>query len=199
MSILSKAALISKIHSETDSLVVSPILDESQIGLSSIDLRVGTEFKVSVHSRTPVFGVVDEELDSFYQTTFRSFGEEIIIYPQQQILADSFEYIQLPQDCSAMLITRSSLQRIGLSTSSFVQPGYAGTLTVPLENKSNTPIAIISGMRLFQLVVYKLDLGNSGQSYIEMEDSKYIGNTHPVISEINKDRDLKKLRTFNTK
>ncbi|MBP1042426.1 dCTP deaminase [Vagococcus sp. BWB3-3] len=196
MSILSKVELHNKMSAKENCLVISPILDDTQIGLSSIDLRVGTEFKVSIHSRRLAFGVVQEDLDTFYQTTYRNFGEEIIIYPNQQVLADSFEYVRLPQDCSAMLMTRSSLQRIGLSTSSLVQPGYAGTLTVPLENKSNIPIVIKSGMRLFQLVVYKLRLESEGQSYIEMQDSKYIGNTSPVISAINRDADLKKLEKF---
>lgn len=196
MSVLSKSQILNKINNGTDKLVISPILDESQIGLASIDLRVGTEFKVSIHSRYPLFGIVDEELDSFYQTTFRNFGEEVIIYPNQQVLAETFEYIRLPQHCSAMLTTRSSLQRIGLSTSSFVQPGYAGTLTVPLENKSSIPVVIKSGMRLFQLVIFELNDDTSTQSYIDIEDSKYIGNTHPVISEINKDKDLEKLNRF---
>lgn len=194
MSILSKPELVHRIQCE-GSLVISPILDESQIGLSSIDLRVGTEFKVSIHSRHAVFGIVKEELDIFYQTTYRGFGEDIIIYPNQQVLADSFEYVRIPQDCSAMLTTRSSLQRIGLSTSSIVQPGYAGTLTVPLENKSNIPIVIKSGMRLFQLVIFKLE-GDLSQSYIDNKDAKYVGSTSPVVSEINNDEDLDKLKLF---
>lgn len=168
MSVLSKSQILNKINNGTDKLVISPILDESQIGLASIDLRVGTEFKVSIHSRYPLFGIVDEELDSFYQTTFRNFGEEVIIYPNQQVLAETFEYIRLPQHCSAMLTTRSSLQRIGLSTSSFVQPGYAGTLTVPLENKSSIPVVIKSGMRLFQLVIFELNDDTSTQSYLSL-------------------------------
>lgn len=192
MTVLNNSEIKKRLKAD-DKLVISPLLDEEQIGPASIDLRVGTEFKVMINSRQPVFGVIDREIDSFYQTTHRNFGEDLHIYPNQQVLADTFEYIRLPPNCFAQLFTRSSLQRIGLSTASIIQPGYTGTLTVPLENKGNTPIVIKSGMRLFQLIIY--DLTSGDVSYID-PSSKYVGNTSPVISSINEDRDLEKLKKF---
>lgn len=196
MTIMHRSEIRKKFN-DVDKLVISPLLDDDQIGPASVDLRVGTEFKVMINSRSPVFGVIEEDIDSFYQTTYRNFGEDIYIYPGQQVLAVTFEYIRIPLTCFGQLFTRSSLQRLGLSTSSIIQPGYTGTLTVPLENKGNTPIVLKSGMRLFQLVLFDVSSDNAGEciSYTNTE-SKYVGDTSPAVSGINSDADLKKLAKF---
>lgn len=196
MSVLNNSDILKKMNDREDKLIISPILDTEQLGPASIDLRIGTEFKVAINSREPVFGVIEKELEPFYQTTYRNFGESIFIYPNQQVLADTFEYVRIPQTCIGQLFSRSSLIRVGLSSSSIVQPGYTGTLTVSLENMGNTALEIKSGMRIFQLILFNLSSGEGSFSYTDVSESKYIGNTGPVVSSINDDKDLDILKVF---
>lgn len=176
-------------------LIITPLLEETQLNGASIDLRLGTEFKVSIPTRSPLMGIVEEPIDQFFQSTFRSFGEDFILYPNQLVLVNSFEYIRIPNDLVGMISTRSSLNRLGLNVTSIVHPGYAGTLTLQLENNGVNAIKLICGMRLIQLVLFSSIA--VPQAYISNSVSKYISNTSPILSQINRDSDLHILKSFN--
>lgn len=193
MSVLSGKRITELLENGEDgSLVITPILDKLQIGPASIDLRLSTEFKVSIPSRSPVLGVVEEAIETFFQETFREFGEDFILYPNQLVLANTFEYIRLPENVAGIIVIRSSLNRLGLNVSSMVQPGYAGTLTLQLTNSGENAIKLRTGMRLVQLVLY--DVNDPAGFYRTNSLSKYVGDTHPVLSGINKDNDLNLLK-----
>ncbi|MEF7563756.1 dCTP deaminase [Bacillus infantis] len=193
MSVLSGKKISELLETEQDgSLIITPVLDKAQIGPASIDLRLSTEFKVSVPTRSPVLGVVEEAVDTFFQETFREFGEDFILYPNQLVLASTFEYVRLPDNISGLIITRSSLNRLGLNVSSIVQPGYAGTLTLQLSNSGECAIKLRTGMRLVQLVLY--EVSDPEGSYRTNSLSKYVGDTRPVLSGIHKDNDLNILK-----
>ncbi|MFC4354778.1 dCTP deaminase [Chryseomicrobium palamuruense] len=176
-------------------LIITPLLEETQLNGASIDLRLGTEFKVSIPTRSPLMGIVEEPIDQFFQSTFRSFGEDFILYPNQLVLVNSFEYIRIPNDLVGMISTRSSLNRLGLNVTSIIHPGYAGTLTLQLENNGVNAIKLICGMRLIQLVLFSSIA--VPQAYISNSVSKYISNTSPILSQINRDSDLHILKSFN--
>lgn len=180
-----------------DSLVVTPILDENQIGESSIDLRLGTTFKVSRQTRKPYICVEDYEIEKFFDETYREFGEEFILYPNQLVLANTFEFIKLPNNIMSHIFTRSSINRLGVTISSIAQPGYAGTLTLELINKGENAIRLKTGMRIAQLVLFDVGDNNFG-SYISIEGSKYIGNINPRVSNICEDNDFKVLNSMRS-
>lgn len=177
-------------------LIISPLLEETQLNGASIDLRLGTEFKVSIPTRSPLIGIVDEPIEHFFQSTFRSFGDNFILHPNQLVLVNTFEYIRIPNDLVGMISTRSSLNRLGLNVTSIIHPGYAGTLTLQLENNSVNAINLTCGMRLIQLVLFSSVA--VPQSYISNSVSKYISNTSPILSQINRDSDLQILKKFNS-
>lgn len=177
-------------------LIITPLLEETQLNGASIDLRLGTEFKVSIPTRSPLIGVVEEPIDQFFQSTFRSFGEDFILYPNQLVLVNSFEYIRIPNDLVGMISTRSSLNRLGLNVTSIIHPGYAGTLTLQLENNGVNAIKLTCGMRLIQLILFTS--AAVPQAYVSNSVSKYISNTSPILSQINRDSDLHILKSFNS-
>ncbi len=180
---------------ESEALVVTPLLDKNnQVGPSGIDLRLSNEFKVSIQTRKPVLSVDEKKIEPFFQETYKEFGEHMIIYPNQLVLANTFEYVRMPDSVLGLIYTRSSLERLGLSITSVVQPGYAGTLTLQLTNKGENAIQLRTGMRLVQLVLVK---AHETDSYRADVTSKYVGNINPVLSGINKDQDLEILRRFN--
>lgn len=176
-------------------LIITPILEMSQLNGASIDLRLGTEFKVSIPTKSPLIGIVEEPVDQFFQTTYRAFGENFILHPNQLVLVNTFEYIRIPNDLVGMINTRSSLNRLGLNVTSIIHPGYAGTLTLQLENNGVNAINLTCGMRLVQLVLFcSLPVP---QSYLTNSVSKYISNTSPILSQINRDSDLEILKKLS--
>ncbi|MGR5911385.1 dCTP deaminase [Bacillus cereus] len=94
-------------------------------------------------------------IDTFFDHTYRHFGEKFLVYPGQLIIASTFEYLRMPQELFGLLVTRSSWNRLGLSISSIVQPGYSyGVLTLELLNSSSNPIALYPGLRFVQLLLF---------------------------------------------
>lgn len=176
----------------TEELVITPLLEEDQIQEASIDLRLGNVFKIEKQVRDPYIDIKRNDIEKFFDTTYRDFGEEFILYPNQLVLATSFEYLKVPKNAVGNVITRSSINRLGISLMSIVQPGYVGTLTLELVNKTNTAINLMVGMRFVQLQLLSTD--NMNIAYVNQPESKYVGNIEPKISTIYKDRDLEILK-----
>ena len=201
MSILSKDEIENYLnHDDPEKrLVITPILDaEKQISPCTIDLRLGTTFKVDMRTREPYIDPMHpvRPIDTFFDHTYRHFGEKFLVYPGQLIIASTFEYLRMPQELFGLLVTRSSWNRLGLSISSIVQPGYGGVLTLELLNSSSNPIALYPGLRFVQLLLFPTQGQTHIPGYISQSLSKYIANTEPNVSNILKDHDLEKLRAF---
>lgn len=197
LSVLSSRDICERLQSQDVSrrLVVTPVLDPSvQIGPSSVDLRLGMRFLVDIRTREPLIRVDPESRDvgTFFDATYREFGQTFILYPGQLVLACSFEYIRLPLDLSGQLVSRSSLNRLGISFSTIVQPGYTGTLTLDLSNSTSNPIELVVGMRIAQLQLYQL-CSPIEQGYLNYPSSKYVADTGPKVSAAARDEDLDRL------
>ncbi|MFW6029620.1 MAG: dCTP deaminase [Halanaerobiales bacterium] len=197
MSLLFREDLDKLLLSEEETaLTVTPILDrESQLGECTIDLRLGTMFKVDLRTRQPVYDPMNGKrpIETFFEETYRNFGEKFILYPGQLTLASTFEYIKLPKNIFGIIYTRSSWNRLGINISSIIQPGYAGVLNLELMNNSSNPLALYSGLRIVQLVLYDAE-GDSFNSYLEQSLSKYVANSEPNLSNIVLDHDLQLLK-----
>lgn len=197
MSIIPKDKILELLSPENDNrLSITPILDEeSQIGECSIDLRLGTNFEVDMRTRKPFFDPLSDNrpIETFFQDTYRNFGEKFILYPQQLVLASTFEYVKLPDDLFGIIFTRSSWNRLGLNISSVLQSGYAGVINLELVNNSSNPIALYPGLRIVQLVLFKVD-GQAEAPYHLKSISKYVANSEPGLSSISEDRDLQLIK-----
>lgn len=203
MAILSKNKIEEYLsHTNPEArLVITPILDKAkQLGASTVDLRLGNTFKVDVRTRQPYIDPMnmDRPIDTFFDYTYRNFGGKFLLYPNQLAIASTFEYVRLPENLFGLLVTRSSWNRLGLSISSIVQPGYAGVLTLELLNNSSNPIAIYPGLRFVQLLLFPIEMGVDVSSYISHSLSKYIANAEPNVSNICKDSDFEKLKSFQS-
>lgn len=84
--------------------------------------------------------------------------EGIILHPNEFILASSQEIVNLPNDISAIVTGRSSIGRAGISVvlGNWIDAGYIGTITLQLHNCGPNPIRLIRGLRIAQLVFYKM-------------------------------------------
>ncbi len=176
-------------------LIITPLLEEDQIGQISIDLRVGTDFLTSQQGRDPFIDTTSDDfsnrpIKSFFTETRRHVGEPFLIHPNQTILFSSLEYLKLPKDVFAILSCRSSFSRLGLSISTIAQPGYCGCLSIEMLYSGNTPIKVLSGTRLIQVRLYKL---KENTNYLEYP-RKYVCQVRPITSKANEDTDIEILR-----
>lgn len=182
MPIINKDKILERL--EKKEIIVTPILEMEQIKDSSIDLRLGTKFKVSRQTRKAYLSVEDLEHEKFFDSTQRKFGEEFILFPGQLVLASTFEYIKIPKDLVGHIFSRSSINRLGIRISSIVQPGYYGSLTIELLNSGENPICLKVGMRLIQLSLLEIEETEGSCQ------SKYSLSTEPTISKIYDDNEL---------
>ena len=197
MSLLTKNELQKRINSgETNQIYVDPILSEQQIGAVTLDLRLGCDFLVSVLNQNASVALHPPDNksgpESFFQSTRRDVGDTFLLHPSQTVLAATLEYVGLPDDVYADVMTRSSYHRMGVVVSSMFQPGFRGCLSIELSNHSNVPVELIVGGRLIQVRFFA---NNEEETYFQDGTRrKYIANVRPSASKASYDNDLLTLR-----
>jgi dCTP deaminase len=93
-------------------LVIEPF-DPDSIQPSSIDLRVGHQFRVFANSRYP-FIDVKEPMEGLTEMVEASTDEPFILHPGEFVLGATLERVELPDDVVGRLEGKSSLGRLGL-------------------------------------------------------------------------------------
>lgn len=88
-------------------------LDETAIQSSSLDVRLGAEFRVFANNRSPYIDVRQPSED-LTELVKASEEEPFILHPGEFVLASTLEQIGLPDDLVARLEGKSSLGRLGL-------------------------------------------------------------------------------------
>ena len=135
-----------------DELKIEPLVEE-QIQPASVDLRLGNSFLKINENLMEVMTLTDEIR---YESIER---EEIVIPPHSFLLATTREKIELPEDLTAFVEGRSSIGRMGLfiQNAGWVDPGFAGRITLELFNANRLPIKLTAGRRICQLVFSRMD------------------------------------------
>lgn len=182
---------------EEDSLFISPLLDESQIGNVSIDLRLGYDFLVSIFTRKPYIelgagkGLHHRGISSYFQETRREIGDRFILYPNQVVLSTSLEYCSLPPNVYADILSRSSYTRLGIHINTMVQPGFKGCFPLELFNHGNNAIELVVGSRICQARFFRITESTDYQT--SDLNRKYYGNIRPAVSKADQDFEIEKL------
>lgn len=160
---LGRQAMVNRLRDK--SLTVSPLLSKSQIGASSIDLRMGN---VALMARARGSSHVEPmaaipgaggrhggelERRQKYERYELTFGMRLLLHPGALALVPTLEWVQLPRDLMGMVTARSTWAREGLSiaTATLVEPGYQGIVTLELANLGQIPIALYPGLELAQI------------------------------------------------
>lgn len=181
-------------------LVIDPLLEDSQIGEISIDLRIGTDFLTLHQGRQAYLDTTENNINrrsikSHFTETRRRVGEGFLLHPGQPTLFSTLEYLKLPANVYAVLTLRSSFSRLGLTISTIIQPGYCGCASVEVLNAGNTPIKILAGARFLQARFIRLD---ENSEYFKTH-RKYTCQVRPVASKANEDEELIKLGLLGKK
>src|ERR687896_354826 len=168
---------------EAGRLVIDPF-DPTALQPSSIDLRVGDEFRVFANHRYPHIDV-RQPVDNLTEVVKATEDEPFILHPGEFVLGSTLETVTLPDNLVARLEGKSSLGRLGLlihSTAGFVDSGFSGNLTLELSNVANLPITIYQGMPIGQISFMRMD-GPVDRPYGSRETgSKYQGQAEPTPS-----------------
>ena len=164
-------------------IVIDP-LDEGAVQPSSVDLRLGSSFRVF---RNHTLGHIDVKQDLSDLTTLldADADDPFILHPGEFVLGATLERVSLPDDLVARLEGKSSLGRLGLlihSTAGFVDPGFDGQLTLELSNVANLPITLYPGMRIGQISFQRMTTPADTPYGSGELGSKYHGQRGPVPS-----------------
>ena len=194
MAILSDKDIIK--YLEEGKIEIDPILDEKQIQPSSVDMRLGDEFKVFKVIRKAYIDPKDEDdISSYMEEITVPKGEAFIIHPNEFALATTAEYVKIPDDLVARVEGRSSMGRLGVTmhvTAGFIDPGFEGNITLEISNIGAMPVALYPGQRVCQIVFETMTSPTEVPYGHPSRNSKYMGQTRPESSRVKLDYELKK-------
>ncbi|KZX12033.1 dCTP deaminase [Methanobrevibacter filiformis] len=195
MTILSDKSI--KEHLKSGKIIVDPIKDfDNQIQPSSVDMRIGNEFKTFRTVQKPCIDPKDEsDIDSYMENIYIKDDESFIIHPNEFALATTYETVKIPDDLVARVEGRSSMGRLGITmhvTAGFIDPGFHGKITLEISNIGKMPVALYPGQRVCQ-IVFETMTSPAERPYGHPDrDSKYMGQKHPESSRVKLDYDLQK-------
>lgn len=170
-----------------DRLIITPLLQQNQVGDTSVDLRLGEEFIVMKRANIPSISPLKDTVDSLkiQDSLLVTKGREVVLHPGELILGGSFEYLRLPNNIAAYVTSRSSWGRLGLviATAVSVAPGFTGIITLELTNVGNVPLVLSPGVRIAQILFHR----SEGATPYE---GKYRCPTSPALGRIHLDPEL---------
>ncbi len=171
-----------------DGRVVIDPWDPDMVQPASVDLRLGDSFRVFHNHLAPA---IDLDRPPEHLT-------ELIVIDPDEVVRDPPRGVRARRDARAGAAARrrggphrgeSSLGRLGLivhATAGFVDPGFAGTLTLEITNLTRIPIILWPGKPIAQLSFMALDrpaerpyghpeLGSHYHGQVAATESRYEG------------------------
>lgn len=144
---------------EQDVVVIDPILNmQEQLSQVGIDLRLDFYFREFLHMRRGYISLAEEipEREFYYLREIDIEREGYyFIQPGSFVLAQSLEYLALPDFICSRLGGRSSLAKSGIeihATAERVDPGFKGHLTLELKNVGKMPVKLYPLQRIAHLM-----------------------------------------------
>ena len=171
-----------------DGRVVIDPWDPDMVQPASVDLRLGDSFRVFHNHLAPAIDL-DRPPEHLTELIMIRPDESFVIHPGEFVLGTTLERVELPDDVVARIEGKSSLGRLGLivhATAGFVDPGFAGTLTLEITNLTRIPIILWPGKPIAQLSFMALDrpaerpyghpeLGSHYHGQVAATESRYEG------------------------
>jgi len=178
--------------------------EESQVGPSSYDLRLGFKFRVFKNigeafidpkkfndelidkKETEEYIIYNYKHTDLYQ--LKNENSIFVIHPNEFVLASVYEYIKLSDNIAAQIQGRSSFARLGLiihTSAGWVDPGYSGHLTLEMVNVNKKPIILRPLMKIAQISFFEVE--DVEIPYYKRKSSKYVEEDGATSSKISKD------------
>lgn len=169
----------------TDKKIRTLVKDRKLIAPFSEDLLQSESYDVTIGSKAILFKKDDVHcLDIANQSDIDSIYQEIdisengyVISPDEYILVQINEKIDLPDNISAHIRPKTRYTRLGLIVSAqHCNSSYAGTLRIGVFNATNYPIRIRQGYTIAQLVFEELNEVASDDKLYRMKESAHYQN-----------------------
>ncbi len=151
MALLTKANILEEIANKR--LVIEPALNQDQINGASIDLTLGGKFRIFRKQKDEILLKEDTNYQDY---TSELEANELILRPQETILAITKEKITLPDNIVGWLEGRSRFARMGVLihiSAGLVHPGVSNRQVLEITNLSPNKLKLCSGVRICQLVL----------------------------------------------
>lgn len=115
--------------------------EECQVNAASYDVRVGEHWICP--TRDP------EEFCA----------PHIKLFPGEVVLATTIEYVRIPRSVACDLKLKSTLGRLWInhSLAGWCDPGFAGNITLELQNLGPEPFVLEAGRRIAQLIFISME------------------------------------------
>ena len=164
-------------------IVIDPF-DDALVQPSSVDVRVGSAFRVFRNSRYPYIDV-KLEMEDLTELVTVADDEPFILHPGEFVLGVVAERVGLPTDIVATLDGKSSLGRLGLvvhQTAGVIDAGFDGHITLELTNIATLPITLYPGMKIGQVSFMQMTTPADKPYGSGATGSKYQGQRGPTPS-----------------
>ena len=154
--------------------------DPALVQPNSVDIRLGNHFVWYKPGK--------EVIDPYNQESVTSDVDEVhadsfILNPGQFILAETQEFIELPDNIVATIEGKSSIARLGVTlhqTGGWIDAGFRGTITLEMANVNSRPVKVYAGMPIGQLVFYTTE--RAERPYFKKGDAKYLDQRQATLS-----------------
>jgi dCTP deaminase len=188
-------------------ITVTPLMNaKKQIGSSSIDVRLGTEFKLIRIVKQTHFDLslpmekIKQQVREYTEIVHVEPMQPFILHPGEFALGSTLEYIVLPNNITGRLEGRSTWGRVGLqvhSTAGLIDPGFEGTLTFELHNLGKLPLPLYPGVRIAQIIFHRCT--SVAESYIRKNGAKYAKSTGTKDAMFYDDYEYKQIQKYMPK
>ena len=176
-------------------LFISPLLDQDQIGDTSIDLRLGHIFSVPKPSRLGMIDIIELHTDGggIFDENYREsrvpYGQYFTLHPRRSVQIGTLEYVGIPNDLEGIVTLRASVSDFPiLANTAQVHPGHRGIISLTLTSNAEFSIKLFPGMRIAELQLRHIDTPTDSP-----RPSRYHFMTRPLHTELYKDKDLEYL------
>jgi dCTP deaminase len=154
--------------------------DPKLVQPNSVDIRLGNHFVWY----TPGSEVIDPyNQDSVCSSVEEIHTDTFVLNPGQFVLAETREYIELPDNIVATIEGKSSIARLGITlhqTGGWIDAGFRGTITLEMANVNSRPVKVYAGMPIGQLVFYTTERAEN--PYYRKGDAKYLDQRQATLS-----------------
>lgn len=139
---------------ESGRLGISPFTP-TMIQPASIDVRLDRFFRVARPASATHIDPAVQQGDITDQIEIVK-GQPFVLHPGEFALGSTYESVRMSDALAARFEGKSSLGRLGLlthATAGFIDPGFAGHITLELASVATLPITLWPGMKIGQLCV----------------------------------------------
>ncbi len=144
---------------EIGKIEIEPFELELQLQKSSIDLRLSDriyrypkelEVLSMLDVKNPYLNIVERDYIS---------EEGFVLKPGESIIAETLEYVKLPEYIDAFLDSKFRLDRYGLNivNKGWLGTGFEGYVEIVLNNSGSFPVRLFKGERICQITLAKIE------------------------------------------